>query len=184
MQPRVLVPIANGSEEIEVCTIVDVLRRAGAEVVIGSANTTLEVTLAHGLKVVADKILSECVHEDFAMIALPGGMPGAEHLRDNADLTMLLKKQHKAGLWIGAICASPSVVLAHHALLEQTAATSYPGFENALPDKTKIKQTVVVDKKCVTGKSPGTAIEFALTLVAILFDEAKSQQIRRDLVLQ
>lgn len=183
MQPRVLVPIANGSEEIEVCTIVDVLRRAGAEVVIGSANTTLEVTLAHGLKVVADKILSECVHEDFAMIALPGGMPGAEHLRDNADLTMLLKKQHKAGLWIGAICASPAVVLAHHGLLGDAMATAYPGFENALSNQIKIQQSVVEDANFVTGKSPGTAMEFALALVKILFNAEKAQSVRRDLVL-
>jgi len=182
MKPSVLVPIADGSEEIEASVIINVLRRAGAQVTIASAKSVLEVTGARGIKIVADKLLGDCLHEQYDLIALPGGMPGAEHLRDNAELIMILKRQVKEGRFYAAICASPAVVLAHHGFLDGKRATAYPGFQSILPVSTEANLPVVVDGNCVTGQSPGTAFEFALMLIKILFDEEKAREIRRDLV--
>ncbi|MCP4665846.1 MAG: DJ-1 family protein, partial [Deltaproteobacteria bacterium] len=116
MSKKVLVPIAEGTEEIEAVCIIDVLRRAGAEVIVASVDG-LQVTASRGVKLVADKLISQCVDEVYNLVALPGGIPGAEHLRDSEDLTGILNRQYKAGRLYGAICASPAVVLQHHGLL-------------------------------------------------------------------
>lgn len=124
MTKKVLVPIADGTEEIEAVCIIDVLRRACAEVVIASVGQK-EVTCSRGVRIVADKLLGECKTEAFDMIVLPGGVPGAQNLRDSADLTKLLKKQAGSGGFFGAICASPAVVLQAHGLLANRQATSH-----------------------------------------------------------
>lgn len=167
MRTKILVPIADGIEEMEAVTIIDVLRRAGAEVTVASVDG-LEVTASRGVGLVADVQIAQCVGSEYACIALPGGMPGAEHLRDSEPLTDLLHAQHKAGRWIAAICASPVVVLAHHGLLARYA-TCHPAFADRLPDATRVDQRVVVDGHCVTSRGPGTALEFALELVRRLF---------------
>ena len=107
MSKKVLVPIANGTEEIEAACIIDTLRRAGAEVTVASVDD-LQVTASRGMKLVADARISDCVSQTYDCIALPGGMPGAEHLRDSAPLIEKLKQQKQAGRLYGAICASPA----------------------------------------------------------------------------
>jgi 4-methyl-5(b-hydroxyethyl)-thiazole monophosphate biosynthesis len=182
MTPKVLVPIADGTEEIEAVCIIDVLRRAGAEVVVASVGEK-EVTCSRGVRLVADKLVSECKADTFDLIALPGGIPGAENLRDSVDLAELLKKQAGAGGFFGAICASPAVVLQTHGLLENRQATTHPGFVDQLTSNDSIESRVVVDGNCVTSRGPGTALEFALKLVELLYGEDKAREVGEPMVL-
>ena len=182
MSKNVLVPIANGSEDIETASIVDVLRRAGATVIVASVGT-LQVTASNGLKLVADQLISECVNESYDLIALPGGMPGAEHLRDSKELTELLKRQHQDGKLYAAICASPFVVLHQYGLLAQRKATAYPGFAEKLENTESIDSRVVVDENCITSRAPGTAMEFALKLAEVLYGEQKAREIAESMLV-
>ena len=112
IQRNVLVPVAHGSEEIESVTIIDTLVRAGATVVVASVSDTLQVLCSRGVKITADTFIKDCVGKNWDLIVLPGGMPGAEHLRDSSDLSTLIKKQHSENKLLGAICAAPAVALA------------------------------------------------------------------------
>jgi 4-methyl-5(b-hydroxyethyl)-thiazole monophosphate biosynthesis len=178
--PRVLVPLAEGFEEIEAVTVIDLLRRAGIDVCaarVGSAPGVAPandaragpVTGSHGIGVHADVRLEDVDEADFDMIALPGGMPGAAHLRNDARLIEMLKRASARGGYIAAICAAPSV-LAHAGLLDGRAATSFPGFldAHATPGLQLSTAPVVIDGRIVTSRGPGTAIDFALTLVEML----------------
>ena len=176
MAKRVLVPIADGSEEIEAVCIIDTLRRAGAEVTVASVDK-LQVTASRGVKLVADARIADCVGQTYDCIALPGGMPGAEHLRDSAELIEMLKKQKQAGRFYAAICASPAVVLRHHGLLEKVRATCFPAMRNELDPAYASDERVVADGNCVTSQGPATAIEFALKLVELLFGPAKAKEV-------
>ena len=177
MPKKVLVPIANGVEEIESVSIIDVLRRAGAEVTVASVHDELQITASRGVRLVADKLLSQCSEEDFDLIVLPGGLPGAEHLRDCKLLTHLLRSQQQKGKWYGAICAAPVVVLESHGLLGTRRATCHPSFSTQLQNQEAAQSRVVVDGNCVTSQAPGTAIEFALTLVELLLGQEKAKEV-------
>jgi len=182
MEKNVLVVIAHGSEEIEAVCIIDVLRRAEASVTVASVGD-IQVTASRGVKLVADCLISECMDKTFDLIALPGGMPGAENLRDSKELTQMLKKQHDDGRMYAAICASPAVILKHHDLIGPRKATCYPSFTDSLDNKEAINSRVVVDGQCITSKGPGTAIEFSLKLVEQLFGEDKAAEIANDMVV-
>ena len=158
------------------------MRRAQAEVVVASVGAK-EVTCSRGVKITADKLIGECLDDTFDMIVLPGGIPGAENLRDSADLTNMLKQQAGAGGLFGAICASPAVVLQAHGLLENRQATSHPGFADQLTPNASIESRVVVDGNCITSRGPGTAIEFALKLVEILYGKEKAAEVGEPMVL-
>lgn len=182
MSKKVLVPIADGSEEIETACIVDVLRRAEADVTVASVNK-LQVTASRGMKLVADQLISECVQNTYDLIVLPGGMPGAENLRDSKELAEMLKRQQNDGRLYAAICASPAVVLHHHGLLARRKATAYPGFAEKFENTEAIDSRVVVDGNCITSRAPGTAMEFALKLVEILYGEQKAKDIARSMLV-
>lgn len=175
MTTKVLVPIADGTEEMEAVTVIDVLRRAGVEVTVASVGTR-EITASRGVKLTADVLIDQCAGRDYDGIVLPGGMPGAEHLRDSKPLTELLKRQKEKGKLYAAICAAPVVVLLAHGLLPDKA-TCYPSFADRLKDPKMAKQRVVVDGRCVTSGGPGTALEFALELVRQLLGEQKAAQV-------
>jgi len=175
MAATVLVPIADGTEEMEAVTIIDVLRRAGADVTVASVDG-LQVKASRGVKLTADTTIADCAGREFDAIVLPGGMPGAEHLRDCKTLIDLLKKQKEKGKLYAAICASPAVVLRTHGLLPKKA-TCYPSFAEQLHDPSMAKHRVVVDDKCVTSGGPGTVLEFALELVRQLFGQQKAKQV-------
>ncbi len=181
MSQNVLVPIADGSEEIEAVTIIDVLVRAGANVTVASVEA-VQITASRGVKLVANKRLTDCTGESFDLIALPGGMPGAEHLRDCAPLIEMLKAQRAAGKLYAAICASPAVVLAPHGLLDGKKATGYPSLQDKLPALGNGR--VVVDGNCITSQGPATAMEFAVELVRHLFGDEKAQQIAGGLLME
>ena len=176
MSKTVLVPIADGTEELEVVTIIDVLRRAGAEVTVASVSS-LQVTASRGVGLVADCLIADCTDKAYDMIALPGGLPGADHLRDCALLIDMLKTQKQAGRFYAAICASPAVALAPHGLLDDKQATCYPSCADQLPDASQAQQRVVIDGNCITSQGPGTALEFALKLVGLLCGDSTARQV-------
>jgi protein deglycase len=176
MAKKVLVPIADGTEEIEAVCIIDTLRRAGADVTVASVGK-LQVTASRGVKLVADARIADCKGQTYDCIVLPGGMPGAEHLRDSAELIELLRKQKQAGRLYAAICAAPAVALRPHGLIEKVRVTCFPGLQNKLDSTYLSKERVVVDGNCVTSQGPATAIEFALKLVELLFGSAKAKEV-------
>ena len=181
---KALVAVADGSEDLETVTLVDLLRRAKIEVTLVSVMPQRQVTAAHGTALRADALLADIVDEDYDAIILPGGMPGAEHLANCATLVNLLKEQNAKGELVAAICASPAVVLAKHGLLEGKNAVTYPGFEEALAQggATYQDENVVVDGNIVTSKGPATAIEFALKLIAIMCGEVMAKEVAAGLL--
>ena len=182
MDKKVLVPIADGTEEIEAVCIIDVLRRAGAAVTVASTGE-LQVTASRGVKLVADKLIADCMDEIYDLVVLPGGMPGAAHLRDSKELVSILTQQKNQGRLYGAICAAPAVVLQHHGLLGQRQATCHPGFVSHLENMDSVESRVVVDGNCVTSRGPGTALEFALKLVELLYGEEKAKEVAAPMVI-
>jgi 4-methyl-5(b-hydroxyethyl)-thiazole monophosphate biosynthesis len=160
---RVLVPLAEGFEELEAVTIIDILRRAGLEVVVASlAGST--VTGSHGIRIAADTPLAALLEQDFDMIALPGGMPGADHLKNDPRIAGFVRRLHETGRPVAAICAAP-MVLAAAGVLEGRRATSYPGFLEGASAGAVVGDDVVVDRNVITSRGPGTALDFALALV-------------------
>jgi 4-methyl-5(b-hydroxyethyl)-thiazole monophosphate biosynthesis len=185
MRKTVLIPVADGSEELEAVAIIDVLRRAGATVTVASVTGNRQVTASRGVVIVADALIEACVHKDYDLIVLPGGMPGAEHLRDSADLTRMLQRQRDGSRLYGAICASPVVVLEHHGLLKERRATCHPAFVDQLtnPERVDARVVVVVDGNCLTSRGPGTAVEFALALVERLYGKARREEVAGAMVV-
>jgi len=181
MSKKVLVAIADGTEELEAVTIIDVLRRAKADVTVASVGAR-QVTASRGVNLVADAVISDCAGSVYDLIALPGGMPGAEHLRDSKELTDMLKDQADSGRLYAAICASPAVVLKPHGLLKNKKATCYPSLLSELDNPEQAK--VVVDGSCITSQGPATALEFSLKLVELLFDKQKSQEVAQAMLAE
>ncbi|MBI4556109.1 MAG: DJ-1/PfpI family protein [Candidatus Hydrogenedentes bacterium] len=175
--PSVLVPLAQGCEEVEATTIIDVLRRANINVVTAGLDSH-PVTGSHGIKFIPDRTLEAAMKDDFDMVVLPGGLPGADNLNNDPRVHEILKKTAAAGKCTGAICAAP-VVLAKAGLLKGKSATSYPGFldKMGLPDVTVKKDRVVRDGKVITSRSPGTAMDFALEIVEMLTDKETRQNV-------
>ena len=182
MAKKVLVPIADGTEEIEAVCVIDVLRRAGADVTVASVGE-LQITASRGVKLVADQLITACMDETYDLVVLPGGMPGAEHLRDSKELETILKDQRDQGRLYGAICAAPAVVLKHHGLLDQRQATCHPNFVSNLENIDLVQARVVVDGTCVTSRGPGTALEFALKLVELLYGKEKADEVAAPMVM-
>ncbi|MAR90158.1 MAG: DJ-1 family glyoxalase III [Pseudomonadota bacterium] len=180
---RVLVPIADGSEDIESATIIDVLRRAELEVTVASVmpEGRLEITAARGIRMVADAHIEQCQGQTFDLIALPGGAKGAENLRDSELLIEMLREQRDSGRWFAAICASPAVVFASHGLEQGFATTGHPNFTEQLSDHRN--QRVVVDRNCITSQGPGTALEFSLQLVESLLGREARDRVAAPMVL-
>ncbi len=171
---RVLVPLAAGCEELEAVTIIDLLRRAGIEVVTAGLKDG-PVKASRGVVLLPDTTLDNVLGDDFDMIVLPGGLPGADHLDQDPRIHKLLQGLAEQGKYTAAICAAPKV-LANAGMLEGRAATSYPGVIDAmdLPATRVLEQAVVVDGKVVTSRGPGTAMDFALELIEQL--EGKAQR--------
>ena len=182
--PSVLVPVADGTEEMEAITIIDCLRRAGVEVTVASVMASPQIKAANGTNIVADCMIADCTGQSFDMISLPGGIPGADHLAVSKELETLLSDQRQADRWVTAICASPAVVLATQGLTKDKSATCYPGFEAGLAEGGAEVQEdkVVVDGKLVTSRGPATALPFALELIAQLCGTEKSQEIASGLL--
>jgi len=181
----VLVPIANGSEEIEAVTIVDTLVRGGACVTLAAvSSSSLQVRCSRGVELVADRFMSDCQGEEWDMIACPGGDVGAQYLSDCSVLKELLTKQDVAGKYVAAICAAPAKVLAAGEHGKGHQMTCYPAsnYIELLGDRYVGDAKVVVDRHIITSQGPGTALEFSLKLVEVLFGEEKAAQVRGAMV--
>ncbi|PID76581.1 MAG: DJ-1 family protein [Deltaproteobacteria bacterium] len=182
MAPRILVPMANGTEMIEALTIVDVFRRAGIIVDTASVNN-LVITSSHGVRIEADKLIGECLETDYDLVALPGGIPGAENLRKSEELTEILKNQAASGRFYGAICASPAVILADIGLLEDKQAVCHPMFASGLGEGRFYDKKVVVDGNCITSRGAGTSMDFALELLTLVAGKEKMLEVAKGLVV-
>ncbi len=179
---RVLVPLAQGCEELEAVTVIDLLRRAGIEVVTaGLADGP--VRASRGVVLLPDTTLDRVVDEDFDMVVLPGGLPGADHLDADPRVRRLLRRMADAGRYTAAICAAPKV-LASAGLLDSRRATAYPGVLDRLnlPRTQVLHDAVVTDGHVVTSRGPGTAMDFALELIERLLGRAKREEVERPLV--
>jgi 4-methyl-5(b-hydroxyethyl)-thiazole monophosphate biosynthesis len=179
---RVLVPLASGCEELEAVTIIDLLRRAGIEVVSAGLEPGI-VKASRGTQLVSDASLDNVFRDDFDMIVLPGGMPGARHLKEDKRIQELLKRMAGQNKYTAAICAAP-MALAEAGLLDGRKATSFPGVLEKLdlPDTTLQNEAVVVDGHVVTSRGPGTAMDFSLTLIELLVGKDKRNEVEAGLV--
>jgi 4-methyl-5(b-hydroxyethyl)-thiazole monophosphate biosynthesis len=179
---RVLVPLAQGCEELEAITITDLLVRAGIQVTTAGLDDQ-PVTASRGTRILPDTSIDQVLDQDFDMIVLPGGLPGADHLRDDAQLQQLLKKHASSDRPVGAICAAPKA-LAAAGLLDGKTATAYPGTLEALHN-TAINisaRDVEIDGNVITSRGPGTAMDFALKLIEVLAGKAKRDEVNAQLV--
>jgi 4-methyl-5(b-hydroxyethyl)-thiazole monophosphate biosynthesis len=180
---KALVAVANGSEEIETVTVVDTLVRAGVQVTLASVERQHQVTTSRGVKIVADALITDtALHAVlFDAVVLPGGMPGAEHLRDSQPLMELVKKHVAEGKIVGAICAAPAVALASHHLLDNVKATCYPApnFRVKLASHAHIDEPVVRDGQFITSQGPGTALAFSLVIAEALCGVQQAEKVAK-----
>jgi 4-methyl-5(b-hydroxyethyl)-thiazole monophosphate biosynthesis len=179
---KVLVPLATGFEEIEAVGIIDVLRRAEIEVVTASISDKREVNGANGIMILADDFISNAKSDDFDMIVLPGGIPGALHLKEDENVQRLLKEFDDKGKSVGAICAAPIALRSSGVL--KSKYTCYPSYENEIgvDGYQGAQSKVVIDENVMTSRGPGTAICFALEIVKKLKGDEMYQGLKEGLL--
>ena len=179
--PRVLVPLAQGCEELEAITITDLLVRAGIEVVTAGLDDK-PVVASRGARLIPDTQMAEVMDQDFDLMVLPGGLPGADHLRDDSHVQTMLAKMAAADKYVAAICAAPKA-LAQAGLLEHKTATGYPGILKSLnlPNTRVSDSATEIDGRVITSRGPGTAMDFALTLIELLVGREKRDQVNDQL---
>jgi protein deglycase len=166
MTKRVLVPLASGCEELEAVTIIDLLRRAGIEVVVAGLDQGV-VTASRGVRLVPDTTLDEALQQEYDMIALPGGLPGSDHLAADPRIIEAVQKMNESGRFVGAVCAAPKV-LARSGVLNGKTATAYPGVLQAEHHPMISGDAVTRDGQVITSRSAGTVMDFALELIEAL----------------
>ncbi len=179
----VYIHLAEGFEEIEALTVVDLLRRAEVPANLVSVTEKKIVKGAHGIKVEADVMFNQADYDKCDMIVLPGGLPGTYGLRDHAGLCSRIKEFNLNGKKISAICAAP-MVLGGLGILKGKKATIYPGMEEYLTGAEAINEKVVKDGNIITSQGPGTAIEFALAIVETICGTDYAESLRKDLILK
>ena len=178
----ILIPFAEDFEDIEAITLIDLFRRAGFEVVTAGLRPG-PVRSAHGVQILPDCTLDDVAGRDFDLVVLPGGLPGADHLNADARVHEILERHHAAGRFVAAICAAPRV-LAKSGLLRGRKATSYPGTLDQMPESGAryTGAPVEVDGLVVTGRGPGVALDFALTLIGLLAGAEKRDAVEKPLL--
>ena len=176
MDKKICVFLADGFEEIEGLTVVDLLRRAGISVTTVSITGQLTVRGAHDIYVQADKLFEETTYEEADMAVLPGGMPGTLNLEKHEGVRTVLKQFYEEKKYIAAICAAPSI-LGKMGMREGRRAASYPSKENELFGAEVVREPVAVDEFIITSRGMGTAIDFSLALIEILLDAQKAEEI-------
>ncbi len=180
--PTVLIPLAQGCEELEAVTVIDLLRRANITVVTAGLDNK-PVKASRGVVLIPDTTLDEAIQQSFDMIVLPGGLPGADHLNNDPRIHKRLKEMHQQGKYIAAICAAPKI-LADAGLLDNKSVTSYPGILDKIQvsDMQFIDVPVIRDGQIITSRGPGTAMDFALLLIESLVGCDIRDQVERGLV--
>lgn len=181
MTVTVLVPLAQGCEELEAVTIIDLLRRAGINVVTAGLDGN-PVRASRGVMLVPDTELDTALERNYDMVVLPGGAEGANNLKNDTRINELLKAMADSGRFTAAICAAPKV-LAASSVLDGRQATCYPGhIDRDNPQQIRLSDDpVVVDGKVITSRGPGTAMDFALTLIETLAGKAKRDEVEAGL---
>ncbi len=167
--------LANGFEEIEAITPIDLLRRAGFEVCTVSISDSEMVTGAHGISIKADTTFDQANFSDADMLILPGGMPGTTNLDNHEGLRQLLVDFNRAGKRISSICAAP-LILGKLGILEGKKATCYPGFEEFLGESHSTERVVISDN-IITAQGPGVSFDFALSIIEQLLGKEKALEI-------
>ncbi|MHB8116548.1 MAG: DJ-1 family glyoxalase III [Acidithiobacillus ferrivorans] len=172
---QVLIPVADGFEDMEVVISCDILRRAGLKVVLAGLDAGL-VTGGCGLRLQPDVLLADVVSVDIDIILLPGGNRGVQRLAKYQPLIQLLQERHRRGQMIAAICAAPGMLATQH-LLDGRQVTAYPGIlDPQSADYTYQESAVVIDGPLITSRGPGTTMDFALTLVELLLGPEKRRE--------
>lgn len=172
-----LVPLAQGCEELEAVTIIDILRRAEIEVTTASLDGGT-IVASRGTKLLADTAIKDVLHQTFDIVILPGGLPGADNLNQDPHIHQILQRHIENGNYVGAICAAPKV-LASAGILTNKTATAYPGvLEDLKMDTIKISNAAVCqDGRILTSRGPGTALDFALTIVSCLLGDEQRNKV-------
>lgn len=178
---KVYIFFADGFEDIEGLTVVDLMRRAGIDIQTVSIKETKEIRTSHGIDLLTDRIFGECDFSDADMLVIPGGMPGTKYLGAFEPLTDLLKSFYNKGGKIAAICAAPTV-FAQLGFLKGRRATAYPSCMGQLGEAIVTEDSVVTDGNVTTSRGLGTAIDFALSLIEQLEDAQKAGEIAKSIV--
>lgn len=178
---QVCIFFAQGLEEIEGLTVVDLMRRADIPMTIVAVGDSLEVTGAHGIRITADHLFADMDFSNTDMLVLPGGAPGTCNLNACEPLKALLTDFYDKGKYIGAICAAP-MILGHLGFLKGRKATCYPGFEKDLIGAVHVTDEAVVDGHIITSRGLGTAIEFAAALIELLTDAKTAEDIKKSVM--
>ena len=179
---KVFIFLAEGFEEIEAVTIVDVLRRAQLNVTIVSITGNLAVKGAHQIGLIADKLFEDVDYSEGEMLILPGGMPGTRNLDQHEGLKQEILAYHSSGKYLAAICAAP-LVLGNLEILNGKKAVCFPGFENYLKGAEIEDVPYIIDDKIITGRGVGTALLFSLEIVRVFKgDELASKLMKAMLV--
>ena len=163
---RVLIPLADGVEEMEAVIITDTLRRAGWDVDLAAVDE-IQVTASRGVRLAADVKWQDVTFDDYDVLLIPGGGGGAERLRHHDGVLDAARRLHRAGKYVGAICAGPTVLQAA-GILEGRSATCYPAMWEKLTAAKVSRERVVVDENIVTSQGPGTAFAFALKVIELV----------------
>jgi len=175
---RVLMPLAEGFEEIEAVNVIDILRRAEVEIVVAGLKEGL-VEGSHKIKVLPDTSLAKIDPRDFDGLILPGGFPGFVNLGNDERILNMAQEMDRAGKYVAAICGAPSVLI-KAGVLQGRRATSSPAGKPQVEACAKFSEDrVVVDGNLITSRSPGTAMEFALKLVEVLAGEKKKREVKQ-----
>lgn len=178
---KALVPLADGVEDLEAVSIIDVLRRGGVQVVAASLNETLEVRGAHGVRMMADARFADVAEDLYDAVVLPGGSRGTESLKACEQLTACLQRHQAAGRLLCAVCAAPTVLVAAGVVPEGVQMTCYPTCQMEL-DRPWSPFPVVEDGNMITGQAPGTAVLFALVVLKAIAGEAVAKKVARGMV--
>ena len=178
---KVYIFMADGFEEIEGLTVVDLMRRENIDIFMVSLNDEPQVTGSHGITIKTDGTMADVDYDAAVMFVLPGGMPGTNHLAANEDLGKMLQRAAADNKYVSAICAAPSV-LGGLGLLNGKNATCYPGFEGRLAGAHCKTDNVVVDGHTITSRGMGTAIDFAAQLIALLKDEKTARALKASIM--
>ncbi len=173
--------LADGCEEIEGLTVVDILRRAGLEIEMISISSSKSVTGSHGITFLTDTVFEDVNFDALDAVVLPGGMPGTLHLGAHEGVTSVIRQFAASGKLTAAICAAPSV-LGAAGILDGKHAVCHPGFEEKLTGAIVSEDTVMTDGTVITSRGMGTAIDFALAIVSYLKDDAAVSDLKQKLV--